>query len=609
MTKLEVLKQYFGHEKFRSGQEDIIDNILSGKDVLGIMPTGAGKSVCYQVPAMLMDGITIVISPLISLMKDQVRSLTESGIPSAYINSSLSYRQLREVFKRAAEMQYKIIYVAPERLVTDDFLDFAENSKISMVTVDEAHCVSQWGQDFRPSYLKISEFIDILSYRPVVSAFTATATKRVSVDICNILKLDSPFKLVTGFDRKNLYFEVQNPKYKLNALVDILNRPQNKEKSGIVYCISRKGVEEVCDELTSRGFAATRYHAGLDDEERRINQDDFIYDRKTVMVATNAFGMGIDKSNVSYVVHYNMPKNIESYYQEAGRAGRDGEPAECVLLYAPKDVRINKFLIENGNENLEMTEEVRQQIIKKDLELLKHMTFYCTTYDCLRGFILKYFGEAAPICCDNCSNCNTRFETADITEEAQKILSCIYRIKRQGRAFGKNMVADILCGSKNDNIISRHLDELSTYGIMSGMSKTRVMNIIEFLVQSGYIIKDEDNFNILVPTEKSKSILFSGERLSMKAPKEKKAKKKPAQAEVVNEGLFLNLRELRKELAERSSVPAYVIFSDASLRDMCRILPKTLDEFETVSGVGSAKLQRYGELFVNEINDYLRNEK
>ena len=310
MTKLEILKQYFGHEKFRSGQEDIIDNILSGKDVLGIMPTGAGKSVCYQVPAMLMDGITIVISPLISLMKDQVRSLTESGIPSAYINSSLSYRQLREVFKRAAEMQYKIIYVAPERLVTDDFLDFAENSKISMVTVDEAHCVSQWGQDFRPSYLKISEFIDTLSYRPVVSAFTATATKRVSVDICNILKLDNPFRMVTGFDRKNLYFEVQNPKYKLNALVDILNRPQNKEKSGIVYCISRKGVEEVCDELISRGFAATRYHAGLDDEERRINQDDFIYDRKTVMVATNAFGMGIDKSNVSYVVHYNMPKNL-----------------------------------------------------------------------------------------------------------------------------------------------------------------------------------------------------------------------------------------------------------------------------------------------------------
>ena len=609
MTKLEILKQYFGHEKFRSGQEDITDNILSGKDVLGIMPTGAGKSVCYQVPAMLMDGITIVISPLISLMKDQVRSLTESGIPSAYINSSLSYRQLREVFKRAAEMQYKIIYVAPERLVTDDFLDFAENSKISMVTVDEAHCVSQWGQDFRPSYLKISEFIDTLSYRPVVSAFTATATKRVSVDICNILKLDNPFRMVTGFDRKNLYFEVQNPKYKLNALVDILNRPQNKEKSGIVYCISRKGVEEVCDELISRGFAATRYHAGLDDEERRINQDDFIYDRKTVMVATNAFGMGIDKSNVSYVVHYNMPKNIESYYQEAGRAGRDGEPAECVLLYAPKDVRINKFLIENGNENLEMTEEMRRQVIKKDLELLKHMTFYCNTYDCLRGFILKYFGETAPICCDSCSNCNTRFETVDITEEAQKILSCIYRIKRQGRAFGKNMVADVLCGSKNDNVISRHLDELTTYGIMSGMTKTRVMNIIEFLVQSGYIIKDEDNFNILVPTEKSKSILFGGDRLSMKAPKEKKAKKKPVQAETVNEGLFSKLRDLRKELAERGSVPAYVIFSDASLRDMCRILPKTLDEFETVSGVGSAKLQRYGELFVNEINDYLRIDK
>lgn len=383
MNKYDILKEYFGHDSYRMGQEEIIDSILSGRDVLGIMPTGAGKSICYQVPAMLMDGITIVISPLISLMKDQVSALVSSGINAAYINSSLTPAQYREVFQRAYMNVYKIIYVAPERLNTAEFLSFAEYVKISMITVDEAHCVSQWGQDFRPSYLKIVEFIERLSYRPILSAFTATATGDVRSDICNILKLIDPYVITTGFDRKNLYFGVLKPKNKYLRLKELLTG--YKEKCGIIYCISRKKVEEICEKLNSDGYSATRYHAGLTDSERRKNQDDFIYDRKLIMVATNAFGMGIDKSNVSFVIHFNMPKNLESYYQEAGRAGRDGGQADCILLYSGADVTTNKFLIENSREsNQELSDEALERVIQKDYERLRAMTFYCSTNECLR---------------------------------------------------------------------------------------------------------------------------------------------------------------------------------------------------------------------------------
>lgn len=611
MTKHDILKQYFGHDSFRDGQEDLIDNIISGRDVLGIMPTGAGKSVCYQVPAMLLNGITVVISPLISLMKDQVRALVESGIPAAYINSSLSFGQLREVFRRASAGAYKIIYVAPERLTTDGFLAFAENTTISMVTVDEAHCVSQWGQDFRPSYLKIVEFIELLSYRPIISAFTATATKQVAKDISRILKLDNPYEVVTGFDRRNLYFEVIKPKHKFETLVDILNRDANRGKSGIIYCISRKLVEDVCSDLCERGFSATRYHAGLEAEERRRNQDDFLFDRKTVMVATNAFGMGIDKSNVSFVVHYNMPKDIESYYQEAGRAGRDGEPAQCTLLYSPKDVRTNKWLIENSEENEELSEEMRKNIRKKDLERLKMMTFYCTTYDCLRGFILKYFGERSPQSCNHCSNCDTNFENVDVTIEAQKIISCVLRLRQRGRTFGKNMIIDILRGSKNEKVLSWGLDSLSTYGIMSDTPARRIHTIFDYLIDRGCLSVDEAHYNIIRTENFARDILFGGKRLTMRMPKEKTPKipDKPEEYSEVNEKLMARLKEVRMTQAKRRGVPAYVIFTDATLRDMCRIMPASEREFLEVSGAGEEKLRRYGEIFINEIKSFIKNNK
>jgi len=608
MTKYDILQNYFGHSTFRNGQENLIDNILSGRDVLGVMPTGAGKSVCYQIPAMLLDGITIVISPLISLMKDQVRSLVESGMPAAYINSSLSLFEMHDVLSRARDGEFKLLYVVLERLMNDSFLNFAESVKISMVTVDEAHCVSQWGQDFRPSYLKIREFIDTLPYRPVISAFTATATKRVRSDITKILQMDNPFEVVTGFDRKNLYFEVMQPKNKFDALTNVLNRKINRGKSGIVYCLSRRLVEEVCEKLCGAGFSATRYHAGLSAEERKTNQDDFLFDRKSVMVATNAFGMGIDKSNVSFVVHYNMPKDIESYYQEAGRAGRDGEPAQCTLLYGPSDVRTNQWMIENSEENEALSEDVRGKIRERDLERLKIMTYYCTTYDCLRGFILKYFGEDAPKPCENCSNCDTKFEDADVTTEAQKIISCVLRMKQRGMEFGKVMIIDVLRGSKNEKILKRGLDTLSTYGIMADVSAHRARLIFDSLLDSGYLSVNGE-YSTIRTENKAKEILFGGTHVNIRIPKEKKPKAAKTTTTMeyadIDENLLERLKKLRLEQAQLRGVPAYVVFTNAALRSMCEIMPKTRSEFLKVSGVGEAKLKRYGDIFINEINSYL----
>ena len=390
-----LLKQYFGYDEFRQGQEQLIEAALNGQDVLGIMPTGAGKSLCFQIPALMMDGITLVISPLISLMKDQVGTLNQAGIHAAFLNSSLTQGQYHTALKYAMQGRYKIIYVAPERLETEGFINFALNSgvKISMLAVDEAHCVSQWGQDFRPSYLKILEFLKKLPYRPVLTAYTATATAEVRDDIMDILNLRDPFVLTTGFDRENLYYAVKRPRDKYRELLSYLKEKEEKMpgSSGIIYCLSRKNVEEVCYQLREDGFSVTRYHAGLSDEERKENQEDFIYDRKQIMVATNAFGMGIDKPDVRFVVHYNMPKNMESYYQEAGRAGRDGEPAECILYYAPIDNRTNRFLIENGEENEELDAITKQIVMERDWERLRQMTFYCYTKECLRHYILNYF--------------------------------------------------------------------------------------------------------------------------------------------------------------------------------------------------------------------------
>lgn len=606
MTKEEVLKQYFGHDQFREGQSQLIDTILSGRDVLGIMPTGAGKSACYQVPAMLLPGITLVISPLISLMKDQVGALVQAGVPCAYINSSLSAAQYAEVFRRAEQGQYRLIYVAPERLATEAFVRFATHNRIAMITVDEAHCVSQWGQDFRPSYLKIVEFIECLPYRPIVSAFTATATAQVRADIAAILRLQDPFVLVTGFDRKNLYFAVQKPGNKLKALLEIQRR--NAARSGIVYCATRKSVEQVCDALLAEGVAATRYHAGLPDEERRQNQDDFLYDRKTVMVATNAFGMGIDKSNVSYVVHYNMPKNLESYYQEAGRAGRDGEPAECTILYSGQDVRTNQFLIENSSDQSEsMTEQMREEVRRRDRERLHSMTIYCTTTDCLRGYLLRYFGETAPVCCENCSNCNTEFERLDITVEAQKIASCVYRIAERGQAYGKTMIVDILRGSKNERVERAGLQTLSTYGIMADTSARRIRVMLDFLIESGYLCATTEEYPVLRLTKRAREILVERQSLSMKLPKEERklsARVSASGTGVEDPVLFEKLRELRRTLAEAQHVPAYFIFPDAALRCMCEHLPQTEEAFLNIAGVGKAKMERYGAQFVALIREH-----
>ncbi|MCD8391531.1 MAG: DNA helicase RecQ [Firmicutes bacterium] len=611
MEKEQILKQYFGHSEFRSGQAEIIDKILSGSDVLGIMPTGAGKSVCYQIPALMLDGITLVISPLISLMSDQVAALAQMGIKAAYLNSSLTLSQQNKVMSNIEAGVYKIVYVAPERLELERFIDMARRVKISLITVDESHCVSQWGHDFRPGYLKISDFIDSLPSRPVIAAFTATATGDVRRDIVRILRLKNPYICVTGFNRENLYFEVRRPKNKLYELYDILNA--HKNQSAIVYCSTRRGVEDVCETLNAAGYGATRYHAGLTAEERAKNQDDFIYDRRRIMVATNAFGMGIDKSNVYLVVHFNMPKNIESYYQEAGRAGRDGGRSDCILLYSGSDVRTARYFIDNPEDNPEIDEETRKKIRELDLERLKMMTFYSTTPDCLRAFILKYFGETPPPHCGNCGNCLSNLEEVDITTDAQKIVSCVYRIRNRGRSCGRAMLADILRGSDSEKISKLGLDTISTYGIMRDTKTSRIREMIDFLVMNEYLTIDEESYRTVVPTRKSKEILDGG-TITAKFVKEEarsaksrdgKARSDTAQLPY-DPALFERLKRVRSKRAAVQGVPAYVVFPDETLRDMCRKLPTTDGEFINVNGVGEMKRRRYGKEFMDEIKSYIK---
>ena len=600
--KLSVLKEYFGHDSFREGQNRITDSLLGGRDVLGIMPTGAGKSICYQVPALMFDGITIVVSPLISLMKDQVSALVQSGVAAAYINSSLTHAQYLKVLQNTESGKYKIIYIAPERLCAPAFLEICRNLNISMVAVDEAHCVSQWGQDFRPSYLKIPDFIDALNSRPVVGAFTATATGAVRDDIKTLLRLVSPLVVTTGFDRPNLFFSVMQLKNKSIELMKLIK--ERKNESGIVYCSTRKAVEEVCELLQKNGFAATRYHAGLDENERKRNQDDFVYDRAAIMVATNAFGMGIDKSNVSFVIHYNMPKNMESYYQEAGRAGRDGRSADCILLYSAKDVRTNQFLINNSEPNPDLTEDEQEEVRRRDRERLKQMTFYCTTHKCLRKFILEYFGDKGPERCEKCSNCLSNHENTDITVDAQKIMSCV---ARTGQRYGKKVICDVLRGSKNERLISAGLSRQSTYGIMADCPEKRLRDIIDHLCENGYMTAQGDEYPILKLAPKSHGVLTGQEtlRMMLEIPQKKKAAAaKDAPLPPADEKLLAALKDLRKSLAMRQSIPAYVVFTDATLVDMCRLKPKTQEEFMEVSGVGQAKSQRYGEVFLAVIAEF-----
>lgn len=607
MTAQDILKQYFGYDSFRPGQDELVRAILSGRDTLGIMPTGAGKSICYQVPAMLFPGLTLVISPLISLMKDQVGALVEAGVPAACINSAMSAEEFRDALYFAGRGQYKLLYVAPERLTAPSFLEFAKRVPISMVTVDEAHCISQWGQDFRPSYLKILDFLAELPERPLVSAFTATATAEVRDDIVQALGLHEPFIKTTGFDRPNLYFAVEQPTSKGMKLLQLLN--ERKDKSGIVYCSTRKNVEEICDLLLSRGLPATRYHAGLDPDERRENQDDFLYDRKTIMVATNAFGMGIDKSNVSFVIHYNMPKNMESYYQEAGRAGRDGEPSECILYYEPRDVRTNRLFIENGEENSELDEETRKIVKERDLDRLKQMTFYCFTSECLRQYILNYFGEKSSSYCGNCLNCQTQFEEVDITLEANTILRCLDALDWN---YGAATVIDIVHGGKSQKILGKNLDKNPEYAVLSERTVPRLRQILRELQFREYVEEKGEQYPVICLTPEGKAFMKTEEPLIMKLPKEesekkseskekKNRRKKGAVAAELSEKdaeLFESLRELRREIASEEKVPPYMVFADKTLAGMCVMRPVTRDEMLEVSGVGEHKLEKYGDRFL-----------
>ena len=604
----EVLYRYFGYTAFRSGQAELIDAQLSGRDVFGIMPTGGGKSLCYQIPALMLEGITLVVSPLISLMKDQVTALKNMGVSAAYVNRSLSAEQIRLVLRKIQQKKYKIIYIAPERLLTESFLAAISNLKIAMVAVDEAHCISQWGQDFRPSYLRIADFLKLLKVRPVVSAFTATATQEVRDDVERILELRSPLRIITGYDRPNLRFAVVQPENKPKALLERIEA--RSEKCGIVYCSTRKEVEKVCQMLQNKGISATRYHAGLSEEERHTNQDDFVYDRCKVMVATNAFGMGIDKSNVGYVIHYNMPQCIESYYQEAGRAGRDGENADCILLYSPSDIRTAKFLIQHPTENEELSEEERSNLVKKALIRLDAMVGYCNTSHCLRGYILEYFGQEYPQLCGNCSNCESTAEQRDITEYAKMILSCIYRIHEQlGYSLGITLVVRVLHGSREKRIKELRLDRLSTYGLMNHVPRAEIREMISALENQGYIMTHPDRGDLNL-TDKAREVLFHGEKVKMLVRKKKreKSRKEDASSNPNTAGLLEELKALRLTLAKEENMPAYIVFSNATLKDMAQKAPVTMAEFLAVSGVGKFKAERYGQRFLTAIKKYMDGE-
>ncbi len=617
MDKYEILKKYFGYDSFRNAQEALIDNILEGKDTLGIMPTGAGKSLCYQIPALLMDGITLVISPLISLMKDQVGSLNQAGIHAAFLNSSLTANQYYKALGFAKQGRYPIIYVAPERLVTEEFLDFALHSNIVMVAVDEAHCVSQWGQDFRPSYLKIVEFIKRLPKRPIVSAFTATATKEVRDDIIDILELQSPMVITTGFDRTNLYFGVMTVKDRYSAIKNYLET--HKSDSGIVYCLTRKQVEEICENLIKDGFSATRYHAGLSDEERRKNQDDFIYDRVPLMISTSAFGMGIDKSNVRFVLHYGMPKNIESYYQEAGRAGRDGEPAECILYYSSKDVITNQLFIDNNQDNAELDPVTRAIVKERDRERLKKMTFYCFTNECLRDYILKYFGEYGSNYCGNCSNCLTQFEQVDVTEIARALIGCVGSSRQR---YGTTVIIDTVHGANTAKIKNYRMDENPYYAVLSKVPTYRIRQVLNQLQIEEYLFITSDDYAVVKLTMKSKEIIEENKQIMMKLAKEadrpakeSQSRSKKNKAGILGnqqftdkeESLFESLRALRIEIAREEKVPPYIVFSDKTLAHMCVVKPKTKGEMLKVSGVGEFKFEKYGQRFLRCIEKFESN--
>ena len=608
MNALETLKTYFGYDTFREGQEKIVEAILTNRDVLAIMPTGAGKSICYQIPALILPGITLVISPLISLMQDQVKALNDAGIHAAFINSSLTENQISKALYLAASGRYKIIYVAPERLENYEFLEFARNVEISMVTVDEAHCISQWGQDFRPSYLKIVEFIKNLPKRPIVSAFTATATEEVKNDILCTLSLADPEVVITGFDRKNLYYSVENIRRKDEFIMEYIEK--HPTESGIIYCATRKNVDNLFELLFKRGVPVTRYHAGLTNETRKKNQDDFIYDRTPVIIATNAFGTGIDKSNVRYVIHYNMPQSMENYYQEAGRAGRDGENSQCILLFSLQDVMIDRMLLDNKDFS-DVDEEDEYLIRQRDIRRLQTMEGYCKTTGCLRNYILEYFGEKTSGPCDNCGNCHREYHEVDMTAEAKWVVNCV--AETRGR-YGLTIVLGTLMGAKRARLRELRTDQYKSYGALSGHSEAELRTLISQMTEMGYLYQTQEKYSVLklgniTPLKDANTRVIMRtyeEKEPDKKKKIQKAVRKRSTDALTSAGydLFEVLRKLRLEIAKEESMPPYIIFSDKTLIDMCVKKPSDEEEMLNVSGVGANKLKKYGQRFLEEIQKF-----
>lgn len=581
----QILQKFYGYEDFRPGQKKVVESLLNKNDTVAIMPTGAGKSICFQIPALLFEGVTLVISPLISLMKDQVDSLRQLGIAAVYINSSVSKAQLYKDLQDISAGFYKIIYIAPERLTSEYLPDSFKNLNISMVAVDEAHCLSQWGHDFRPSYRNILNFTNSLRIKPIISAFTATATPEVKTDIINLLGLKQPNVFVTGFDRPNLYFSVLRGEVKDKFVIDYVKKHQ--DEAGIIYVGTRKDVDALQVLLEIKGIKAGRYHAGMTDEERNQMQEDFLYDNLSVMVATNAFGMGIDKPNVRYVIHYNMPKNMEAYYQEAGRAGRDGLSGNCILLYSPQDTQLQKFLISKSTES-----EIRQQL---EYKRLQSMVDYCHTPQCLRAFILHYFGEFdVEEHCDNCSNCKLEGELIDITIDAQKVLSCVYRMHER---FGVKMIAEVLKGSKSAKVKQFNFERLSTYGLMKERKLKDISDLILRLSAMQYLDITESQYPVVTLNELSWQVLRGQKKVWQKMVIVKKAKAKGE--------LFEALRSLRKELATKEKLPPYMIFSDVTLTQMATDKPTDLELMKNIRGVGEFKLQKYGEEFLTVIKSYI----